>query len=120
MNTFGELHGALFPDPPNNRAPNSHDFEVLESLYSHLDEAGDDGGNNGCKGPAWKCPGSGAAAPPAFDMELPGMGQWGRLISVSRVCGQSVFVQDFGRGFHVYTHVTWILEMAEEMVGRGH
>ena len=106
------------PDgPPANRSPNSHDFDVLEFLYSHLDAADDGGGSKGCKGPAWKCPGSGASAPPAFDMELPGIGQWGRLVSVSRDGGQSVFAQDFGRGFRVYTHVTWTLEMAGELQG---
>ena len=98
------------PDgPPANRSPNAHDFDVLESLYQHLD-ADDGGSTKGCKGPAWKCAGSGAkASPPAFHMELTGIGQWGQRISVSRDGGQAVFVQDFGRGFRVYTHVTWTL-----------
>jgi hypothetical protein len=109
------------PDgPPANRAPDHHDFEVLESLYGHLDGSGSEGGNDGCKGPAWRCQGAGAAAPPAFDMELPEVGQWGRMISVARDGGQSVFMQDFGRGFHVYTHVTWTLETAEDLAGHGH
>jgi hypothetical protein len=51
-------------------------------------------------------------------MELPGIGQWGRLLSVSRDGGQAVFIQDFGRGFRVYTHVTWTLEVAEDRAGR--
>ena len=110
------------PDgPPANRSPNNHDYDVLETLYSHFDggggggdDGGGNGGGNGCKGPPWTCAGSGVEAPPpAFDMELPSIGQWGQLVSVSRDGGQAVFIQDFGRGFHVYTHVTWTLDVAE-------
>lgn len=105
--------------PPANRSPDGHDFEVLESLYFHLDAGG--GGKKDCKGPAWKCPGSGAEPPPpAFGMELSGVGQWGRRVSLSRDGGQAEFVQDFGRGFRVYTHVTWTLEVAEELAENGH
>lgn len=114
------------PDgPPANRSPNSHDYDVLEALYNHLDATsgggGGGGGGGGCKGPAWKCPGSGFEPPaPAFDMDLPEIGQWGRVVSVSRDGGQSMFVQDFGRGFRVYTHVTWTLEVAEDLAGHQH
>jgi len=113
------------PDgPPANRAPDAHDYVVLEALYGHLDGGGgeDDGGGGGggCKGPAWKCPGSGLNGPPqAFDMDLTGIGQWGRLLSVSQDGGQAVFVQDFGRGFRVYTHVTVTLGVAEDLAGRS-
>jgi hypothetical protein len=48
-------------------------------------------------------------------MELPDIGQWGRLIRTSRDGGQSMFVQDFGNGHRVYTHVTWTLEVAETL-----
>jgi hypothetical protein len=37
------------------------------------------------------------------------------MIAVSRDGGQSVFVQDFGNGYHVYTHVTWTLDVAERL-----
>ena len=48
-------------------------------------------------------------------MELPNSGQWGRAIAVSRDGGQSVFVQDFGNGYRVYTHITWTPEIAETL-----
>ena len=51
-------------------------------------------------------------------MELPNSGQWGRAIAVSRDGGQSVFVQDFGNGYKVYTHVTWTLEVAATLAAR--
>lgn len=101
---------------PPNRAPDSHDFEVLEALYGHLDGGSGGEDKKGCKGPAWRCAGSGAPGPPpAFDMDLGGIGQWGRLLSLSRDGGQAVFAQDFGRGYRVYTHVTWTLDVAEDL-----
>ena len=48
-------------------------------------------------------------------MELPGIGQWGELIETSRDGGRSTFVQDFGDDHHVYTHVTWTLEVAAQL-----
>ncbi|HSC27452.1 MAG TPA: hypothetical protein VLD67_09270 [Vicinamibacterales bacterium] len=105
------------PDgPPANRQPDQHDYNMLADIYSHLDEGGGTGGN-GCKGSPSKCAGS-QPRPPAFDMDLPGVGQWGRHISTSRDGGQSVFVQDFGGGHRVYTHVTWTLDAAARLARR--
>ena len=74
---------------------------------------GGGGGEKPCNPKSPKC--QGAQPPPAFDMELPNSGQWGRAIAVSRDGGQSVFVQDFGNGYRVYTHVTWTPEVAETL-----
>lgn len=100
-------------DPSTNQHPNEHDYYQLELIYAHLDGGGG-GDTKPCKGPAWKCPDA-QPPPPAFDMELPNRGQWGREIAVSRDGGQSVFVQNFGNGYRVYTHVTWTLEVAETL-----
>lgn len=98
------------PDgPPSNRQPDAHDYSTLDALYSHMDGGG--GGGGDCKGPAWKCSG-GMPPPPAFEMDLPSIGQWGRLIANSRDGGQSLFMQDFGNGHRVFTHVTWALDVA--------
>ena len=111
------------PDgPPANRSPDDHDFYTLNEIYGDHTEGGGGGGGgqggNGCKGKAKKnCSGS-KPPPPAFDMELAGIGQWGRLIGTSRDGGQSRFVQDFGNGYRVYTHVTWTLEIAEGLAAR--
>lgn len=103
-------------DPSTNQHPNEHDYYQLELMYAHLDGGGGGGGGDTkpCKGPAWKCA-EAQPPPPAFDMELPNRGQWGREIAVSRDGGQSVFVQNFGNGYRVYTHVTWTLEVAETL-----
>lgn len=109
-------------DPAGNESPDSHDYQMLEDIYAHLD--GDGGGDGGGGGddcwPPGKCKNrsGGQAAPPAFDMPLHGPDHWGKLIAHSR--GQSLFVQDFGHGFKVFTHVTWTLEMAEELGGHDH
>jgi hypothetical protein len=95
---------------PPNRAPNAHDYGMLDAIYDHLESSGGGTGGSDCNPKSPKC----AAAPPpaAFDMELSGPGQWGREIAASAEGGQSVFVQEFGNGYRVYTHVTWTLEAA--------
>jgi len=47
--------------------PNSHDYDQLAAIYGHVDSyttlAGGDGGGSGggtCRGPSWKCGGSGS------------------------------------------------------------
>ena len=106
----------------NNLGPNSHDFAELVGIYAYLDpepvpEPEPESGSKPCRGKSSKCSGS-QPTPPAFDMELADIGQWGRLIGTSRDGGQSTFVQDFGNGSRVYTHVTWTLEIAEGLAVR--
>jgi len=103
------------PDGPlSNLQPNQHDYELLADIYSHLDEVG--GAGNDCKGPPRVC--SGSQPPPAFGMDLAGIGQWGRRVATSRDGGQSLFVQDFGNGYRVFTHVTWTLDVAGNLAAR--
>ena len=107
----------------DNLGPDSHDYDQLDLIYAHEDgapapepEPEADSGNKPCRGGPKKCGARGA--PPAFEMELADIGQWGRLIGTSRDGGQSVFVQDFGNGSRVFTHVTWTLEIAEGLAVR--
>jgi hypothetical protein len=102
--------------PASNQHPDAHDFAELEEIYTHFDDGSDGGGGN-CNPRSPKCSG-GQQPPPAFDMDLPGVAQWGRLVRTSPDGGQSLFVQDFGNGFRVYTHVTWTLEVAAQARGR--
>jgi hypothetical protein len=103
-------------NPESNQHPNAHDYQMLEDIYGHLDVDGGGGGNGGgggggggCGGPPWTC------APPDFRRDLTGLDQWGELLVTSRDGGQSVFVQDLGNGHRIYTHVTWTLEVAEQL-----
>ena len=107
--------------PESNQHPNNHDYQLLEDIYKQLDSdegedpnTGTDPNNGPCRGgPKRGC------APPAFDMMLSGIDQWGELLETSADGGQSVFMQDFGNGHRVYTHVTWTLEVAEGLQNRG-
>lgn len=88
-------------NPESNQHPNQHDFDQLETIYTHLDTAviGDGGGNSGCNPKSPKC--NPAVVPSA----------WGRL--VSKHGPQEVFELDLGNGNKQVTHVTWTLEHAE-------
>jgi hypothetical protein len=75
------------PDgPPSNEHPNSHDYEQLETIYSHLDSFSTVGGTS-------------ASALSGSD--------WGHLASGSRAGGYSVYVKADGHGNAVITHVIW-------------
>lgn len=84
------------PDgPPSNEHPNQHDYEELNTIYSHVDDTNTAGqavtGN-----------------PAAMDeLDLEGPGQWGRKIRSTNGGRTELFVLDFGRGRKVFTHVIW-------------
>ena len=81
---------------PSNEHPDSHDFEELSLIYSHVDNVTTAGSSlpNG--------------TPSAMsDIELEGPNQWGKLVRASRNNRVQVFEADFGRGHKVITHVFW-------------
>lgn len=84
------------PDgPPTNEHPNAHDYDQIETIYSHLDSAATAGQ-------------SATGNPPAMDdMDLEGPGQWGRRIRSTNGGRTELYVQDFGHGRKVFTHVIW-------------
>jgi hypothetical protein len=91
------------PDgPPTNEHPNSHDFQQIVSIYTHLDSFTTIGAAT---------PGPGASA----DVDHPA--QWGRLVRSSRNGRVQVYELDFGRGNKVITHVFWADPQAD--TGRG-
>lgn len=98
--------------PPSNEHPNKHDYDQLAAIYSHLDStttvaASTVGAANGAL----------AGASPAFlDMVPETPNQWGQLVAMSEDGGQAVFELDFGNGYKIVTHVTWTLEMADQMI----
>jgi hypothetical protein len=84
-------------DPVNNLHPNSHDYQQLVSMYTHLDKTTTVGASS--------LP---SAMPPAMgqlDFDTPG--RWGRLVSSSRNGRSETFELDFGSGNKVVTHVFW-------------
>ncbi|NOR40596.1 MAG: hypothetical protein GQ537_05255 [Gammaproteobacteria bacterium] len=99
-------------NPESNQHPNQHDYNQLESIYSHLDGGGgdssDDGGG-GCNPRAPWCNGA-SAADILSQIKMNGPAQWGRLISEHGP--REVYELDFGGGRKVITFVTWTLERA--------
>jgi hypothetical protein len=84
-------------NPSSNQHPNSHDYQQLQSIYSHLDSTTTVG--------ARTLP---QDAPPAMgqiDFETPN--QWGQLVRSSANGRVQIFELDFGRGNRVITHVFW-------------
>lgn len=83
--------------PSSNQHPNAHDYEQLQSIYSHTD--------------ASSATAMESDAPPAMEqLYLAGPGQWGRVMSRYADGRPSRYELDFGRGHKIITHVFWVPE----------
>lgn len=92
--------------PASNQHPNSHDYEELDIIYSHLDAA--------ARASAAE------SAPPAMrELELTGPGQWGRITSRYANGRPKTYELDFGHGHRVVTHVFWAPDAAVDAEGRS-
>jgi hypothetical protein len=93
--------GGASSNDPSNEHPNSHDFQQLESIYSHVD---------GSTTVGQPMP---ASVPPAMrQLVLNGVDQFGPAVKVIKN-GRglaTVHEQDFGNGNKIITHVFWTLE----------
>jgi hypothetical protein len=78
-------------DPSTNQHPNRHDYEELESIYSHLDSTTTVGSFS-------KQHGKG-------DLNSPS--GWGKLVSTSKDGHLALYLLDIGNGNKVITHVYW-------------
>ena len=80
------------PDgPPSNEHPNSHDYDQLKTIYSHLDSTT-----------------TISAAPAGFaNADVHAVENWGEKVSESANGRAAIYVRDFGNGFTVITHVFW-------------
>lgn len=82
-------------DPSTNQHPNQHDYDQLQTIYSHTDST------NTVFRPQ-------TVAPAAWtETEFTDRGQWGRLVEISADGKTSTYVQDFGNGYKVFTFVVW-------------
>ena len=83
----------------NNLHPDTHDFDQLMSIYTHLDSSG---GGGGCNPRSPNCT-SGNNGLPGSDFDTPG--EWGQLV---RAEGRiAVYERDFGNANRVVTFVIW-------------
>lgn len=75
-------------DPEPNQHPDSHDYQMLASIYSHTDSSNTASSNQGVMGAGYDHP-----------------SDWGQMVhSHGR---SSVYVRDFGNGNRMITHVFW-------------
>ena len=79
--------------PPSNEHPNQHDYDTLETIYSHLDTTTTVGQTTG-------------STPSAGDRAWQA-GQWGRLVRSNPDRRIELYELDLGRGHKVLTHVIW-------------
>jgi hypothetical protein len=89
----------------DNRHPNQHDYEMLESMYAHLNSPSTPGGGGkggGKGGKNGKPAGVGAA------INLNDPSAWGQAIQRDARGNTSLFSRDLGNGLSLITHVIWV------------
>lgn len=80
-------------DPTPNQRPNQHDYDMLESIYAHLDGS--------------TTLASSAASSPAPEIDHSDPKALGKEIRKSRDGRSSLFERDFGGGKKVFTFIFW-------------
>jgi hypothetical protein len=88
--------------PPSNEHPNAHDYQQLETIYSHTDGTTTVGQTTL----------TGKVPPPFADIDSGdpvqvGTGQWGKLIRSTNHGRTELYELDLGGGQKVLTHVIW-------------
>lgn len=97
LNTCMDYANAL-----DNPHPNAHDYQQLETIYSHLD--------GGALAPEADILGAEAMgkAPAGFaNADLQAVESWGALIKAAPDGRSALYVRDFGKGFQIFTFVFW-------------
>lgn len=79
-------------DPASNQHPNQHDYDMLETLYAHLDSA-----NTADQ----------TQAVANQDIDHSDRSSWGKVIRTSSDKKASLHERDFGNGKKVFTFVIW-------------
>lgn len=91
LNTCMDYYHNTSASDTKSTHPNSHDYQELQTIYSHLDSS--------------TTIGSMPAEMKNGDFSSPNA--WGQLVSSSAKGRESVYVRDFGKGNHVITLVIW-------------
>jgi hypothetical protein len=92
---------------PSNEHPNAHDYDQLQTIYSHTDSTNTSATQ--ATNFAIRVPGRAPVAPPGLNNE-PGdsPAEWGRAIHTDGQGRPDVFVMDVGGGVRKITHVLWV------------
>lgn len=88
-------------DPSSNQHPNTHDYDQLVSIYSHLDSTTTVGFSALSRAIFEKQP------PAMSEIDFAGPQQWGKIIDISPDGRTSVHMLDFGHGHKVFHFVIW-------------
>jgi hypothetical protein len=97
LNTCMDYYHNTSASDTQSTHPNSHDYQELSTIYSHLD--------------SFTTISSAVSMP--NEMVKGDFGEpnsWGKLISGSKEGGASTYVRDFGNGNQVVTYVIWVNE----------
>lgn len=81
-------------DPESNQHPNTHDYEMLETIYAHLDTT--------------TTISQSTASSAMSDIDTSNPKEWGKEIRRSKDGRASLFERDLGNGHKVFTHVFWV------------
>ena len=106
--------GGTYGSP--NRAPNDHDYELLNAMYAHTHSGGGDGGDGGgwCNPRSPKCSGEQDAftfrevGKPAPTTSEASSSDWGRAVAYDAAGRPDTFLLDLGNGRKKITHVFWV------------
>lgn len=79
-------------DPTSNQHPNAHDYEMLETIYAHLDGASSSTVSKSRAG---------------SDIDTSNPKEWGNEIKRSKDGRASLYKRELGDGNQVFTHVFW-------------
>lgn len=93
LNTCMDYYHNASASDTKSTHPNSHDYQELSIIYSHLDSTTTIGQAN--------------QLPAAANGDLSSPNSWGKLVSQSHNGRESTYVLDFGGGNLVVTHVIW-------------
>lgn len=81
--------------PASNQHPNQHDYDMLETIYAHLDSS-------------TTLSQTSATKPQLSAAESEDPRAWGREIRRSDDGRAALFERDFGGGMKIFTHVFWV------------
>lgn len=87
----------------NNEHPNLHDYDMMQSIYAHLNSPSSGGpGNSGGKGGGKK-----GELPASAKIALNGPAEWGQEVAQDAQGRTSLYKRALGGGVDVVTHVFW-------------
>lgn len=85
-------------NPVDNQHPNLHDYEMLESIYSHLDSVSSVLASSAVAGKPQNV---------GQDIDLDNPSAWGKAVKQDTKGKNSVYVRELGKDEKVYTFVIW-------------